>query len=128
MSFASDMQKMAKKVGGSFDDTVRSSIMQVFSLAIEGTPVDTGRAKGNWQCTLDSPAEGVLDVEDKAGNATIQKMKAVAQNAPGKVCFLTNNLPYIRRLEYGHSKLQAPNGWVRLTVQEFQTKLKEFIK
>ena len=34
--------------------------------------------------------------------------------------FFTNNLPYILRLEYGHSKKQAPLGWVRDTVSRFQ--------
>jgi hypothetical protein len=36
----------------------------------------------------------------------------------GDTIYLTNNLPYIRRLEEGYSQ-QAPAGMVALTVQEF---------
>ena len=128
MSFASDMQKMAEKVGGTYDQVVRASLMQLSGLIVEGTPVDTGRAKGNWQCTLTNPADGVLDLNDKTGSSTLKKIEAMTQNAPGNVWYLTNNLPYIRRLEYGHSKIQAPNGWVRISVQQFETALRQFIK
>jgi hypothetical protein len=37
------------------------------------------------------------------------------------VHFLTNNLPYALRLEYGWSKNQAPAGMVGLAVAEFQS-------
>ena len=34
--------------------------------------------------------------------------------------YITNNLPYIMRLEFGYSK-QAPAGMARITVDRFQT-------
>jgi hypothetical protein len=38
--------------------------------------------------------------------------------AVGDLYYLTNNLPYIERLEYGWSK-QAPGGMVRKNMQNF---------
>lgn len=79
------------------------------------TPVDTGRARGNWQVTHDTPASGELDVEDKGGRATIAKGAAeVARIRPYEFTWLANNLPYIESLEKGSSK-QAPLGMVGVT-------------
>ena len=97
----------------------RAIALEVFRRVILKTPVDTGRARGNWQCTISVPAASVADVEDKGGG------KAIAQAAdevmgwePSKVViFLTNNLPYIQRLEDGYSK-QAPAGMVAVTLAE----------
>ena len=97
----------------------RAIALEVFRRVILKTPVDTGRARGNWQCTISVPASSVADVEDKGGG------KAIAQAAdevmgwePEKVViFLTNNLPYIHRLEDGYSQ-QAPAGMVAVTLAE----------
>jgi hypothetical protein len=37
----------------------------------------------------------------------------------GSIFYLTNNLPYGERLEYGYSK-QAPSGMVRITLAEYE--------
>jgi hypothetical protein len=65
---------------------------------------------------------GELTGIDPTGNATIQRFIASVKEsgAAGKVHYLTNNLPYAYRLEYGWSR-QAPNGMVGVTVVEFQS-------
>ncbi|MCP5041081.1 MAG: HK97 gp10 family phage protein [bacterium] len=77
-----------------------------------GTPVDTGRARGNWQLSVNAPLTGTLDVLDKSGSSPIA-LAATAVNAVQgfEDIWLTNNLPYILALEEGHSK-QAPSGFV----------------
>jgi hypothetical protein len=50
---------------------------------------------------------------------------STAKGASGKVFFLTNNLSYIRPLEYGHSK-QATVGMVRITVAKIENELGAF--
>ena len=83
------------------------------------TPVDTGRARGNWQTTIGKPATGNVDAEDKGGGATIAKVAGAVQGWDGMGdAFLSNNLPYINRLENGYSG-QAPSGMVRVTMTEF---------
>jgi hypothetical protein len=113
------------------------------------TPVDTGRARGNWQTTLGTPADGEVDRLDKRGGGVI------ASEGLGKLTllrafstsWLTNNVPYIEVLERGlypnpvkfgsyvprrrggrrhvirsaggYSK-QAPNGMLAVTLAELR--------
>lgn len=91
----------------------------MFLRVVMKSPVDTGRFKGNWQVAIGTIPAGVLNVEDKSGAATIAKVQAeVLGLKAGQTIYLVNNLVYALPLEYGHSK-QAPNGMVRLTIQEF---------
>jgi len=77
------------------------------------TPVDTGRARGNWQLTIDDPAvlEKYSDRPIEEGMATLKTLGIF------QVVFITNNVPYIVYLEKGSSS-QAPNGMVEITLQE----------
>lgn len=94
--------------------------MDAFSEVILKTPVDTGRARGNWQAAIGSKPAGTLEREDKSGQLAINEAAAkVAGFSLGQTLYLTNNLPYAMRLEYGYSK-QAPAGMVRLTAQRAQ--------
>jgi prophage DNA circulation protein len=109
MSFAADLQRYAKKTGASLDETARAVTLEVFTSVIQDTPVDTGRARGNWQFTTVSPATGETDQSEASAIAAVQP-KA------GEVNYLTNNLPYIGRLEYVGWSNQAPNGMVRKNI------------
>ena len=61
MSFASDVEAYAKKAGASLDETSRAIVLELFGSVIKDTPVDTGRARGNWQTTIGTPANGQTD-------------------------------------------------------------------
>jgi hypothetical protein len=89
---------------------------------VQKTPVDTGRARGNWQVTEGSPAAGTLESVDRSGGPTISKGtgEILAAKPFGKI-WITNNLPYIGVLEDG-SSLQAPAGMVALTLVEIQAR------
>ena len=79
-----------------------------------------GRFRGNWQFSIDTPAEGVLDQIDVSGNVSIAVLKAQVQTlTAGQTSYIVNNLPYGIPLEYGHSK-QAPHGMIRVTLANFQ--------
>ena len=87
---------------------------------IMDTAVDKGTARGNWQPDINSIQNDVLEVEDKSGNATVAKVASKTNNLRlGQYFTLTNNLPYILRLEYGWSK-KSPNGMVGINVMRFQ--------
>lgn len=123
-----DFENMSlKKV----DDFTRLIALEVFRRIILKTPVDTGRARGNWLCTISVPAIAMQKGEDwfqgqtsgdfdKSGRAAIEEASnQVLSWKPGDVAiFLTNNLPYIQRLEEGYSG-QAPAGMVAITIAEF---------
>lgn len=78
------------------------------------TPVDTGRARGNWQLTVGSPAEGQRD--DFKNRDAVSEAAAVLGNLKGlDVVWVSNNVPYIVYLERGSSQ-QAPAGMVAVTL------------
>lgn len=87
---------------------------------IMDTAVDKGTARGNWQPDINSIQNDVLEVEDKSGNATVAKVASQTNNLKlGQYFTLTNNLPYILRLEYGWSK-KSPQGMLGINVMRFQ--------
>ena len=123
MSFASDVAKYAKLAGASVDETGRAIVLELFGSVIKDTPVDTGRARGNWQTSMDSSATGETD--RKGEQAALAEVAAeVAGFGAGRIIYLSNGLPYILRLEYGWSK-QQPGGMVRRNVARIQSIIKK---
>jgi hypothetical protein len=111
------MDAIVKRVNGRIDTVIRKSTIELFSGVVKMTPVDTGRARGNWQCTIGSPATSEIDRIDPKGSGVNKEIISTVKT--GTVVYLSNNVPYIRRLEYeGHSK-QAPQGMVRISLQRF---------
>ncbi|MGP0015693.1 hypothetical protein [Pseudomonas sp.] len=87
-----------------------------------------GRFRGNWQFSVDAPADGVLDQVDSSGSVTIAVLRTQVQSlTAGQTAYIVNNLPYGIPLEYGHSK-QAPGGMVRVTLARFQQIVDEAIR
>ena len=119
MSFTSDVAKYAKLAGASVDETGRAIVLELFGSVIKDTPVKSGRAKGNWQTSMDSPATGETDRKGE-GPALAEVSQQAASFGAGKVIYLSNGLPYILRLEYGWSK-QQPGGMVRRNVARIQS-------
>lgn len=86
------------------------------------TPVDTGRARGNWQVNLGGALEESQIVTDTSGLPTFAKGAAVVGRAtnPYGVITLFNNVNYIQFLEGGSSR-QAPAGMVSVSLAEVET-------
>lgn len=119
MSFASDVAKYAKLAGSSVDETGRAIVLELFGSVIKDTPVDTGRARGNWQTSMDTPSTGETGRKGE-GPALAELSQQAESFGAGKVIYLSNGLPYILRLEYGWSK-QQPGGMVRRNVARIQS-------
>jgi len=112
MTFESDLERFARRVGKSLDETCRGITIKWFSSTIMSTPVDTGRLRGNWQASQETPVSGTTDDIDKNGSATISKFIRKIGGA-GSVNYLVNNLDYAEKIEFGGSN-QAPRGMVRI--------------
>lgn len=108
-----------KDLGSKLDKIFRATAISTFNQIIQGTPVDTGRARGNWQATLNSPYNGVLEGVPSPDNVNGKLASALLKDT----LYLTNNLPYIESLENGHHSQQRPEGWVAQAVGEGQQKL-----
>jgi len=100
---------------------VRMLAFEGLSRIVLRTPVDTGRARGNWNVGAGSPDPRVNPVGfDRAGTATISRGQSVLQAAaPDQTLYITNSPPYIVPLEAGWSK-QSPAGMVDVTLAELQ--------
>lgn len=89
-----------------------------------GTPVDTGWARANWIPTIGTAREGVAGsrAQAEAGllpsdqQTGIASVAATYKLARGPI-HITNNVPYIGRLDAGSSR-QAPRGFVRRAIRK----------
>lgn len=85
-----------------------------------GTPVDTGWARANWVPRVGSPPQGTVGTREQAENGVVNAGAAEIELARiattysfrrGRI-YITNNVPYIVRLNEGSSR-QAPRGFVQ---------------
>lgn len=120
MTFESDFAAILKRAGDKADEVVRKSALDVGVAMVMRTPVDTGALRGNWQYGNGSinGATNENDI-DKDGNKSIERIGAVLAHDTDKDIFITNSMPYAKKIEYGWSRVKAPNGMVRVTVREF---------
>ncbi len=87
-----------------------------------------GTARGNWQASINTPIMRETNRVDESGGATISAAQSAIDQAFGNVYYLTNNVPYIRRLEYEGWSTQAPSGMLRITVARFNQTLEEELR
>ena len=104
MGFGADMDKWKAKTVNKMNNTVKFVCFNISNSIILLTPVDTGAAKNNWQASIGSPDRSTDSAADKSGLGAIKKANDAAKQAAGNIFYLTNSLPYIKRLEEGHSK------------------------
>jgi len=95
MSFADDIKKFADKTNKNAEEVATVFIIKLFTGIIYDTRVDTGRLRGNWQCSTGSPILTPIDRLDPNGTST--KLEAERTVDGLKVNYLTNNLPYAKR-------------------------------
>jgi hypothetical protein len=129
-SFEEQMRRIEINTVRRLDLFGRKIALELFRRVIYKTPVDSGRARANWQVTIGSAASGTVEIDDTNGSATMTRATAASRGfRAGDIIYLTNNLPYIMKLEeggypdgpktVGGFSRQAPAGMVALTVQEF---------
>lgn len=93
--------------------------LDLFSRIVLMTPVDTGRARANWQLVIGVPPTDSTESTDKGGGSTIAAgASEITKWRPGFDIWIVNNLAYIIPLEHGHSK-QAPHGMVATTLRAY---------
>lgn len=87
------------------------------SLVIRITPMDTGRAAGNWFVDAFSPPKKVDEgrrsaVAMRENESRIESVKSI----PWPTIYISNNLPYIGRLNDGYST-KAPAKFVETSLK-----------
>ncbi len=127
-SFAATLRQFRDQTLADMDEVFRRVVIEIGTTIIRLSPVDTGRFRGNWQFTVDTPANASLDSYDREGHETIARLVSEAQHLTfGQTAYIVNNLAYAIALEYGHSQ-QAPTGVVRITIDGFQQIVDEAVR
>jgi hypothetical protein len=128
--FSAQLTAFRNKANRDIDTVRRGVALRLFKAVILDTPVDTGRLRGNWQCTINVPARSSSISEDKSGGGAINSAASVIkQSTISDALILTNSLPYVARIEYdGWSHTKAPRGMVRINVARFKQILGEEVK
>ena len=135
------LRDLERIVGDRMDQVVRGTLLDLSRRIVLRTPVGNpslwssppppgytgGQARGNWQASIGSPETGTTSTIDKSGGATITSIAGEAHKAPGNVFFLSNNMPYIGRLEYDSWSTQATEGMVRVSLAELNRSIDEQI-
>lgn len=112
MSFQKEVSLAVKGMKAKAGQFVTAVNLELFTSIIKDTPVDTGRARGNWQTTQNTPALG--EIARLGQEPSIAEAQARLRGLG--LFWLSNNLPYIEKLEFdGHSS-QAPEGMLRKNV------------
>ena len=125
-SFSADLKKFAEATKRNLNDTVRGVVLELGTRIVQRSPVDTGKFRGNWQLTVGGPDIRTNEPFDKQalGSApsagTFDRWKGeIGAATIGSTFYITNSLPYARKLEYEGWSSQAPAGMVRVTVVEY---------
>lgn len=114
--FARRIRRRARQIEEGVDEVVIKTAGAVNQAVVLATPVDTGRARANWQVGLGAPERAVREEEDPSGSGTIGRNNLVISGrAPRQTIYLSNNVDYIGRLNEGSSS-QAPAGFVEEAV------------
>lgn len=100
----------------------------VHEKVVSNTPVDVGTARSNWVIRIGRPFDLIykayapgshLGVGETANRAAALRQAAaqLGGNKSGQPIYITNNVPYIRRLNDGWSR-QAPANFVQRSIVE----------
>jgi hypothetical protein len=118
--FRANMARRIEKAKGKHETFYRRLSLEILSRVVLKTPVDTGRARGNWNIGNGMPDTKTTELLDKSGANSIMvgdyTLRSMTIN--GQVIYITNSLPYMYRLEYEGWSQQAPAGMVRVTIAE----------
>lgn len=117
-------RKGERIVNERLDRVGRAVGLELLRRLMLATPVDTGRAKGNWNASIgdEDPADNPARREQQALSEGAARIAPLRLSRQGEKLFLTNGVPYIGRLNDGYSK-QAPAAFIQLTTQA----MREFV-
>jgi len=115
--FAKRIKAIARDIPANTTASVNRAAGLILATVIPSTPVDTGRARGNWQVNIFNPITSEIERLDKTGGATLTAgRQTIATRPPGATIYISNNVNYIGRLNEGWSA-QAPANFVEKAVQ-----------
>lgn len=139
MADLADLQKRmyakADKVASVGNEAKKHVANAIVRYLVNITPVDTSQALSNWQARDGSPVLSSIGpyVPGSAGSTQSVSAQAAMEAAaqvialakPGETIYLSNVLPYIKRLDQGSSS-QHPGGFVHASTIVGKLSLRDF--
>ena len=123
----SEVNRVVNVLNEAIQRIVISISTNVTAELIDNTPVDTGWARANWVPQIGAPFAGnsrVLSDDERrsaVGGQRSRQSSAVSglfnYNVTQGAIFITNNVPYIVRLNEGSSQ-KAPAGFVQQAIRD----------
>lgn len=107
------------KVIGNLEKTVRAVALVVDSTLVDTTPVKSGRARSNWNPSLNVPDGSIVEPGQKKSIDPINAAYKITDTI-----LISNNLPYIKKLNEGYSQ-QAPAGFVDAALERGKRAVKK---
>ena len=111
------IQGAKRRITFAADNLIKEDFIGLARRVIKRTPSITGRTRANWVIGLGrkSRAKPKLKRRDPSGQATLSAIATKMRNAKKvrKKTFLTNSVPWIRKLEF-----HVPHAMIRLTAAE----------
>ena len=121
-NFNASLETASKRIHGNMEDFHKKVILETLKRIVMRTPVETGRARGNWQVATGGPAQGTLNVTGGSGEMAAKSLKNAADKlssvTPYSLVHLTNNVEYVYYLEYDRRSEQYPEGMTEITLSE----------
>lgn len=135
-SFSADLAKFAAATKRTMTQTYQQVCLELATRIVIRSPVDTGQFRGNWQLgdggpdlRTDSPFDKqALGSPPSAGSFGRWVDQLEGARAGYSIVYITNSLPYARRLEYEGWSKQAPAGVVGVTLVEYGQIIKRVIE
>lgn len=126
LQFARRIHFVATEFEHGTENTLKRAALAADQALVLNTPVDTGRARANWIVSIGSPSGDTFGFTGGEAEATNQALEQGRSTIDGYklgkgAIFISNNLPYIQRLDAGYS-MKAPQG---MTEQALAAALRE---
>ena len=123
----SDIEKVALILERRAVDLVKIAAIEFYRQVQISTPVDTGRARSNWFITIHAPSDACNpEGHYGMGNIAVNMPQGLNISITDTI-FITNNTPYIKALNNGHSR-QAPRRFVQLAAARVQRAVERLSK
>jgi len=126
MSFSADLNRWNNKTKDRAEDLMQKVVIVSSQGVTSRNPVESGRSRASWNIQAGRPNLRVAGegegTDSDTDQATLDRLTAEAKQVSLKDrdVYLTNNMPYAMRLEYGWSD-QATHGMVRVTAAEVRS-------
>lgn len=112
-------ETVRKKLEGAVESKMKRAMLASWGQLIQGTPVDTGRARASWRMTFGEIDPSAHPPVDKTvygkGKKQIPVPKTPDISGGKGIGYISNNVPYINVLNDGSSE-QAPRRFVQAAV------------